>query len=136
MARLKQCLPEALKVASAHRFLWRHVTGHASTCLRSGGFLRSVVEDLEAGPQPRLISIPWRRKTTSSCGWAALAIAGVGAESALPIAFDRQFGSPAGRGRLAELGNSTGAASAEVPALAVCFRVGPDTEDQRHGAWW
>lgn len=29
-ARLKQCLPEALNVASAHRFLWRHAGTHAS----------------------------------------------------------------------------------------------------------
>ena len=49
-ARLKQCLPEALKVASAHRFLCRHAAAHASTCSRSGGFLRRVVEDLEADP--------------------------------------------------------------------------------------
>jgi hypothetical protein len=47
-ARLKQCLPEALKVASAHRFLWRHARPHASICSRSDGFLRRNVEDLEA----------------------------------------------------------------------------------------
>ncbi len=33
-----------------HRFLWRHAGAHASICSRSGGFLRSLVEDLEAGP--------------------------------------------------------------------------------------
>lgn len=49
-ARLKQCLPEALKVASAHRFLWRHAGAHASICSGSSGFLRLNVEDLEVGP--------------------------------------------------------------------------------------
>lgn len=49
-ARLKQCLPEALKVASAHRFLWRHAGAHASTGAKIGGFLRRVMEDLEACP--------------------------------------------------------------------------------------
>jgi hypothetical protein len=48
-ARLKQCLPEALKVASAHRFLWRHAGAHASICSGTGGFLRRFVEDLEGG---------------------------------------------------------------------------------------
>jgi ParB family transcriptional regulator, chromosome partitioning protein len=68
---LKQCLPEALEVASAHRFLWRHVGTHASICFRSGGFLRRVVEDLEARRRARLISLPWRRKMILSFGSAA-----------------------------------------------------------------
>ena len=46
---------------------------HASICFRSGGFLRRVVEDLEATRQARLIFVPWHRKTTSSCGSAELA---------------------------------------------------------------
>src|SRR5436309_9648901 len=55
MARLKQCLPEALKVASAHRFLWRHGQGRASIRRRGRGFPGRSSEALELFGPPRLI---------------------------------------------------------------------------------
>jgi type IV secretory pathway VirD2 relaxase len=55
MARLKQRLHEALNMASAHRFLWRHELGPASMKRRECGFPGRSLEALEFVRWPRLI---------------------------------------------------------------------------------